>query len=105
MTSVSVARFGGVAVRSSVIVGIEPVYTVILISIANTRVEVYCPGTCLEKESFIALCMEYGNGSSPIICFRPRSWQPLLEHPDLRQVQVNGLTAFFSMATGYINRS
>ncbi|KAL4899372.1 hypothetical protein BDW74DRAFT_115921 [Aspergillus multicolor] len=47
---------------------------------------------------------------SPMTCFtRARklnySESQLLEHPNLQQVQVEGLTAFFLMAIGHINRS
>ncbi|KAL2819297.1 fungal-specific transcription factor domain-containing protein [Aspergillus cavernicola] len=47
---------------------------------------------------------------SPMICFtRARKLSftenQLLEHPNLQQVQVEGLTAFFLMAIGHINRS
>ncbi|KAL4747508.1 hypothetical protein BDW72DRAFT_196653 [Aspergillus terricola var. indicus] len=47
---------------------------------------------------------------SPMACFtRARklnySESQLLEHPNLQQVQVEGLTAFFLMAIGHINRS
>ncbi|OJJ05830.1 hypothetical protein ASPVEDRAFT_87166 [Aspergillus versicolor CBS 583.65] len=47
---------------------------------------------------------------SPMTCFtRARKLNftesQLLEHPNLQQVQVEGLTAFFLMAIGHINRS
>ncbi|KAL2842558.1 fungal-specific transcription factor domain-containing protein [Aspergillus pseudoustus] len=47
---------------------------------------------------------------SPMVCFtRARKLSftesQLLEHPNLQQVQVEGLTAFFLMAIGHINRS
>ncbi|KAL4879956.1 fungal-specific transcription factor domain-containing protein [Aspergillus karnatakaensis] len=47
---------------------------------------------------------------SPMTCFtRARKLSftesQLLEHPNLQQVQVEGLTAFFLMAIGHINRS
>jgi hypothetical protein len=47
---------------------------------------------------------------TPMTCFtRARklsfSENQLLEHPNLQQVQVEGLTAFFLMAIGHINRS
>ncbi|KAL2871707.1 transcription factor domain-containing protein [Aspergillus lucknowensis] len=51
-----------------------------------------------------------GEADSPMICFtRARKLSftesQLLEHPNLQQVQVEGLTAFFLMAIGHINRA
>ncbi|KAL3490714.1 fungal-specific transcription factor domain-containing protein [Aspergillus germanicus] len=51
-----------------------------------------------------------GEAESPMVCFtRARKLSftesQLLEHPNLQQVQVEGLTAFFLMAIGHINRS